>query len=183
MQLVLTMILAGILSNNYALLKFLGTGAVIDKAYSAKKSLLLGLATTVVMIVSTLIIWPVNKFLLTDVPYLQVMISVVVVLAVVQILYAIFKKQIKRCPEDFAKIAVSSAVLAICVQTAGETLGTAIATAAATGIGYMLTVTLYGKLRSGLDEDEVPAAFRGLPISLLTAGMIVLAVLALQFKF
>ena len=47
----------------------------------------------------------------------------------------------------------------------------------------MLTFTLFSKLRRQIDEDAVPESFRGLPLSLLTAGMIVLALLALQFKF
>jgi len=74
--------------------------------------------------------------------------------------------------------------LGLCVQNTALEFGTAVLTAAAAGIGYMLSVTLYGKLRDVcIDEDEVPAPFRGLPISLLTAGMIVLALLALRFKF
>jgi Na+-translocating ferredoxin:NAD+ oxidoreductase RnfA subunit len=45
-------------------------------------------------------------------------------------------------------------------------------------------MTLYAKLKDiHVDEEAIPAPFRGLPIALLTAGMIVLALLALQFKF
>ena len=48
----------------------------------------------------------------------------------------------------------------------------------------MLSMTLFAKLKDvPVDEDAIPASFRGLPIALLTAGMIVLAILALQFKF
>jgi Na+-translocating ferredoxin:NAD+ oxidoreductase RnfA subunit len=54
-------------------------------------------------------------------------------------------------------------------------------TAVAVGIGFMLTMTLFAKLHNSLDEEEVPASFRGLPIALLTAGMIALALLALNF--
>ena len=55
MKIILGILLAGILSNNIAFMKLLGTGAVIEKAYSAKKSLLLGLGTTIVMVLCTLI--------------------------------------------------------------------------------------------------------------------------------
>ena len=48
----------------------------------------------------------------------------------------------------------------------------------------MLTMTLFAKIKDvPVDEDAIPKSFRGLPIALLTAGMIVLALLALQFKF
>ena len=46
---ILGILLAGILSNNYAFLHFLGTGAVLENERSTKRSLLLGLGTTVVM--------------------------------------------------------------------------------------------------------------------------------------
>jgi Na+-translocating ferredoxin:NAD+ oxidoreductase RnfA subunit len=48
----------------------------------------------------------------------------------------------------------------------------------------MLTMTVYAKLKDiPVDEKAISAPFRGLPIALLTAGMIVLALLALQFNF
>lgn len=54
-EIILGIILAGILSNNYALLHFLGTGAVLENERSNRRSVVLGLGTTVVMLLSTLI--------------------------------------------------------------------------------------------------------------------------------
>ena len=183
MKIILGILLAGILSNNYAFMNMLGTGAVVEKAYSTKKALLLGLGTTLVMVLCTLICWPLNTYLLASVPYLQTMAFVVVLLVVMQVLYVAGKKLAKCCCSDLTKLAVSGAVLGLCVNTAALDFGTAVLTAAAVGIGFMLSMALYSKLKDMVDEEAVPAAFRGLPISLLTAGMIVLALLALQFKF
>ena len=55
--------------------------------------------------------------------------------------------------------------------------GEAVVTAAAVGIGLMITMAVFGALHEKLDEESVPKAFRGLPIALLTAGMIALALL------
>ncbi len=182
MKIIFGILLAGILSNNYAFLNMLGTGAVVEKAYSTKKSLLLGLGTTVIMVLCTLICWPLNTYLLASVSYLQTMAFVVVLMAVMQLVYVACKNCC--CKADLAKLAISGAVLGLCVNTAGLEFGTAVLTAAAVGIGFMLSMTLYSKLRIfSIDEEAVPAPLRGLPISLLTAGMIVLALLALQFKF
>lgn len=181
MKIILGILLAGILSNNYAFMNMLGTGAVVEKAYSTKKSLLLGLGTALIMVVCTLICWPLNTYLLASVPYLQTMAFVVVLLVVMQVAYVACKKCC--CRTELTKLAVSGAVLGLCVNTAALDFGTAVLTAAAVGIGFMLSMTLYSKLKDMVDEEAVPAAFRGLPISLLTAGMIVLALLALQFKF
>lgn len=184
-EMILGIVLAGILSNNYALLHFLGTGAVLENERSTKKSLVLGLGTTVVMVISTLITWPLNRFVLDKAPYLQTMVFVVVVLAVVEIIHIIAKNLLDNyCRSDFVKFAINGAVLGICIHNTELAFGEAIVTAAAVGIGFMLTMTLYAKLKDvPVDEEAIPASFRGLPIALLTAGMIVLALMALQFKF
>ena len=184
-EVILGIILAGILSNNYPLLHFLGTGAVIENERSTKKSLILGLGTTVVMVLSTLITWPLNKFVLESVPYFQTMAFVIVVLLVVEIIHLIARNLLDNyCHSDFVKFAINGAVLGLCIHNTEHGFAEALVTAAAVGIGFMLTMTLYGKLKDvPVDEEAIPASFRGLPIALLTAGMIVLALLALQFKF
>ena len=184
-KVILGILLAGILSNNYALLHFLGTGAVIENERPTRKSLMLGLGTTLVMVVCTLITWPLNKFVLEEVPYLQTMVFVFVVLMVVELFHFVGRKVFdKYCKADFVKFAINGAVLGLCIHNTEHTFVEALVTAAAVGIGFMLSMTLFAKLKDvPVDEEAIPASFRGLPIALLTAGMIVLALLALNFKF
>ena len=185
-KVILGIILAGILSNNIALLEFLGTGAVLENERSSKKSLILGLGTTLVMVLSTLITWPLNKYLLHEVAYLQTIVFVLVVLFVVEIIHLIAKNILDNyCRSDFVKFAINGAVLGLCIHnTHQETLVAALINSAAIGIGFMLTMTVYARLKdTEVDEEAIPSTFRGLPIQLLTAGMMVLALLALNFKF
>ena len=182
-EIILGILLAGILSNNYALIHFLGTGAVIENERSSRKSLLLGLGTTVVMILATLVSWPINKYLLVNVPYLQTMAFVIVVLVVVELVHIVAKNLLDNyCRADFIKFAINGAVLGLCINNTKLELLEAVITAAAVGIGFMLAMTVFAKLKDiPVDEEAIPAPFRGLPIALLTAGMIVLALLALNF--
>lgn len=182
---ILGILLAGLLSNNYALLHFLGTGAVLENERSSKKSLMLGLGTTVVMLISTLITHPINTYLLAKAPYLQTMVFVLVVLAVVELLHIAASKLLDGyCRADFVKFAINGAVLGLCIHNTEHSFGEAIVTSVAVGIGFMLTMTLFAKIKDDyVDEEAIPASFQGLPIALLTAGMIALAMLALQFKF
>lgn len=182
-EVILGIVLAGILSENIALLEFLGTGAVLENERSTKRSLMLGLGTTVVMVLSTLITWPLNEYLLGTVPYLQTMAFVLVVLVVVEVLHLIAKNLLDNyCRADFVKFAINGAVLGLCIHNTHEDFVTALVKAAAIGIGFMLTMTLYAKIKDvPVDEDAVPASFRGLPIALLTAGMIAMALMALKF--
>ena len=175
-------LLAGILSNNTALLHFLGTGAVIENERTTKQSLLLGLGSTLVMLIATAITWPLNKFVLESVPYLQTMAFVFVVLLVVEVIHMVARKLLDNyCHSNFVKFAINGAVLGLCVHNTELGFWEAMVTALAVGIGFMLTMTLFAKLHDSIDESEVPATFRGLPIALLTAGMITLALLALNF--
>ena len=184
-QAILAILLAGLLSENIALLEFLGTGAVLENERSTKRSLALGLGTTIVMVLSTLATWPLNHYLLEKVPYLQTMAFVLVVLVIVEVLHLIGKRILDNyCRADFVKFAINGAVLGLCIHNVHHSYLEAIITAAGIGIGFMLTMTLFAKLKDvPVDEDAIPKSFRGLPIALLTAGMIVLAILALQFKF
>ena len=184
-QIILGIVLAGILSNNYALLHFLGTGAVLENERSTKRSLTLGLGTTLVMLISTLITWPINHYLLVEAPYLQTMVFVFVILMIVEVIHMVARKIVDNyCHANFVKFAINGAVLGLCIHNTELDFLTAIVTSVAVGIGFMLTMTVYAKIKDmPVDEQAIPAPFRGLPIALLTAGMIVLALLALQFKF
>ena len=95
-KIILGILLAGILSNNYALLHFLGTGAVIENERPTKKSFILGLGTTLVMVLATLITWPINEYLLASVPYLQTMVFVVVLLIIVETMNIVVKKTLNN---------------------------------------------------------------------------------------
>lgn len=185
LKVILGIVLAGILSENIALLEFLGTGAVLENERSSRRSLILGLGTTLVMVICTLITWPINHYLLQDVAYLQTIVFVLVVLMVVEIIHVIAKNILDNyCKSDFVKFAINGAVLGLCIHNTHKDFATALVTAAAIGIGFMLTMTVYAKIKNTLiDEEAVPPTFRGLPIDLLTAGMMVLALLALNFKF
>ena len=186
-KIILGIILAGILYNNVAHLHILGTGAVLENERSTKRSLMLGLGTTLVMIISTAISWPLNHFVLEHfkVTYMRPMAFVIIVLVVVEILHLIGKKTLDNyCRADFVKFAINGAVLGLCIHNTHEDFVTAIVKAICVGIGFMLTMTVYAKLKDvPVDEDAIPAPFRGLPIALLTAGMMVLACMALTFSF
>ena len=183
-EMILGILLASIFTENIALIECLGTGAVLENERSSKRSLVLGLGTTVVMLISTLITWPLNTYLLEKVPYVQTMVFVLVVLVVVEVIHLIAKKILDNyCKSDFVKFAINGAVLGLCIHNTHLGFVEAIVTSVAIGIGFMLTMTVYAKLKDiSVDEEAVPAPFRGLPIALLTAGMMVLAVLALQFN-
>ncbi len=178
-KIILGILLAGFLSNNYAILHFLGTGAVIENNRTIKKSLIIGIGTTIVMLLTTLITWPINKFLLVKVSYLQTLVFVCVVLIVVEVIHLLTKNKLENfCEVDFLTFAINGAVLGLCINNATLKFGEAVLTSLAVGIGLTITMIVFSTLHERIDEKSVPKAFRGLPISLLIAGMMALAFLA-----
>ena len=177
-QVILGMILAGILSNNYPLIECLGTGAVLENERSNKRSVVLGLGTTVVMLISTLITWPINEYLLAKAPYLQTLAFVCVVLVVVEILHLLEHHNFEKfCRVDFTKFAINGAVLGLCIHNTHLAFPEALITTLGVGLGFTVVLTVFSALEFRIDYDAVPYAFRGLPIHLLIAGMMVLALL------
>ena len=176
---IIAIFLAGIITNNFALIEFLGTGAVIENERSSRRSLIIGLCTTFVMVVATLITWPINHYLLESVPYLQTLVFVIVLLVVVELAHLITKKHLEEyCKVDFLKFAINGAVLGLCVHNAHLEFLEAAVTSFAVGLGLTLTMVVFSSLEHKIDEEAVPASFRGLPIALLIAGMMALALLA-----
>ena len=183
-EVILGILLASIFSENIALIECLGTGAVLENERSSRRSLTLGFGTTIVMLISTLITWPLNTYVLTKAPYLQTMVFVLVVLVVVELLHLVARRILDNyCKSDFVKFAINGAVLGICIHNTHLGFLEAAVTSVCVGIAFMLTMTVYAKLKDlPVDEEAIPAPFRGLPIALLTAGMMVLAMMALQFN-
>ncbi len=182
-EVILGIILAGCLSSNYAMVHFLGTGAVIENERSVKRSLIIGAGTIITMVVATLITWPINKYLLTNAPYLKTMVFTVVIMAVVCVIHLFAKKNLEGyCKVDFLKFAINGAVLGVCLHNVElASYFEAILTAFATGLGVTFAMILFSTLHDRIDESSVPASFRGLPISLLTAGLIALTFCCLAF--
>ena len=146
-EIIIGILLAGILSNNYALLHFLGTGAVIENERSSRKSLIIGGCTTLVMVVATLITWPINHYLLESVPYLQTLVFVIVLLGVVELAHLITKKHLEEyCKVDFLKFAINGAVLGLCVHNAHLEFLEAAVTSFAVGLGLTLTMVVFSSL-------------------------------------
>ena len=179
MKEILAVIAAGVLANNYAMQNFLGVDPVLAGGKCACKGFLLGLLTTVVMVLSTAAAWAVQNFVLADMAYLRLFVFVLVTLVVTALVQLLFKKCGKTLGAGFTLIALNAAVLGACLLTAAEGFVTAVVTALGAGIGFAVAMAVYAALRDRVNDAAAPKAFRGLPLSLLTAGMICLALSAL----
>lgn len=179
MDAIFTIFLGGVLLNNYALMHFLGISTVLGNDRPVKKTFCLGLSITAVMVLATLVTWPLQTYVLAPfgLEYLQILVNVAVILAATAAVSALCKK---NCKTWFTLLAVNSAVLGVTVNAAaqGYTFVQALVHALAVGLGFLLAMVVFCGVRSKIEDQYVPKAFRGLPIQLMAAAIVALALFA-----
>ena len=179
----LLILLGGVLANNYALQKFLGVTPFLGYGKEEKRIAGMGLAVTLVMVLTVALTWPVQTFVLATLrlEYLQTLVFVALILVVVSLIDLIAKKLLHKClGVYFPLIALNSAVLGLAVNNvgAGYNFLESLVAALGVGLGFMLAMFLFAGVQSRINEKYVPKAFRGLPLSLLAACIISLALFA-----
>ena len=181
----LLLMLGGIIVNNYALQKFLGVSPFLGYSKKQSGALGMGIAVTVVLVLSSAITWPVQTFVLDklNAGYLQTLVFVAIILAVVYICEAVYKKCSKNSlGVYFPVIALNSAVLGAAINNISDGLNfvEALFASLGVGLGFLLGLLLLHGVQTRINEQHVPKAFRGLPIYLLAASILSMALLAFK---
>lgn len=175
-------VLGAMLANNYALEKFLGAAPLLGWSTQEKKVTALGSSVTIAMFFTATLAALVQEFVLDvhSLGYLQTLVYAAIVLIVVYAMELVAKIGGKSLGIYFPIIALNSAVLGLAVNNAADalTLGESILTALGAGLGFWLALAAFAAVRTKIRERYVPKAWRGLPIYLLTAAILSMALLA-----
>ena len=175
-------VLGAMLANNYALEKFLGAAPLLGWSTQEKKVTALGSSVTIAMFFTAILAALVQEFVLDvhSLGYLQTLVYAALVLIVVYAMELVAKIGGKSLGIYFPIIALNSAVLGAAVNNAadGLSLGVSILTAWGAGMGFWLALAAFAAVRTKIRERYVPKAWRGLPIYLLTAAILSMALLA-----
>lgn len=175
-------VLGAMLANNYALEKFLGAAPLLGWSTQEKKVTALGSSVTIAMFFTAILAALVQEFVLDvhSLGYLQTLVYAAIVLIVVYAMELVAKIGGKSLGIYFPIIALNSAVLGIAVNNAadGLNLGISMLTAWGAGMGFWLALAAFAAVRTKIRERYVPKAWRGLPIYLLTAAILSMALLA-----
>ena len=174
----LFLILTGcILSSNYVLVHFFNTDTVLSfDRVGLKNSVIYSLYLGVILMISSVIIWPLGKYLLSSASYLRVLVSVVAVLLVTALVGLLSGK--KR--GELFSLSLSSSVLGavLLYQENGYTLLQTLFASMGTALGYLLVTVAISCVREKVKDRYVPSSFRGYPIMMVALGIIALTVYA-----
>ena len=177
------LVVASALINNFVFTMFLGL--CIFFGVSKKMETAVGMSITflMVMVVSAALSWVVYQFIMVplELTFLKIIVFIGVVAAFVQSADTIMKKVSPslyyKLPVYLALITTNCIIIAVPLKNAGEHYNffESIAFALGSGLGFGLALIIMASIREKLEVADVPAPFRGLPISFIIAGLIALA--------
>ncbi|UCF86905.1 MAG: hypothetical protein JSV71_05345 [Nitrospiraceae bacterium] len=177
------LVVAASLINNFVFTRFLGLCIFFGVSRKMETAVGMSITFTAVMVVSAALSWLVFEHVMIplDITFLKIIIFIGIVAAFVQSADTIMKKV---SPSLYYKLGVYLAlittnciILAVPLINAGEGYGLmeSVAFGLGSGLGFALALVIMASIREKLELADVPAPFRGLPISFIIAGLISLA--------
>ena len=175
--------LAALLSENLVLVSCMGIGTHRESFQDPREAIRTGLCLTLVMVLGVLGGWLLNFLVLLrfGLTYFQVLAFALLIPGLVAGLRKFFKAYIpelsRRVDENLASISTNCAALGSALLVAQRSYGldSALIFALCGGIGATLALASFASLQKEVDLNRCPRAFRGVPIQLITAGLMAMA--------
>jgi len=189
----LLLLVSTILINNVLLSKFLGLCPFMGVSNKLDTALSMGLATTFVLTLSAMASWLVEHYMLIplQVPFLRILSFILVIAAIVQFTEMVIHKTSPVLYQVLGiylpLITTNCAVLGVALLTVQENLNFLQSTMYGFGssLGFTVVMIIFAGIRERLTVSQVPAAFSGIPIAFITAGLLSMAFMGfsgLSFK-
>ena len=182
--------ISAIFVNNIVLSQFLGICPFLGVSKKIDTALGMGAAVTFVLTLATVVTYLLQKLLiLGHIEFLQTILFILVIAALVQMIEIILKKISPSLYEALGVflplITTNCCILGVAILVANGTnklpvgadhnLLTGTLFAFATAIGFALALVIFAGLREQLSMNKIPKAMEGTPIALLTAGLLAMA--------
>ena len=184
-------IISSMLIDNVVLSRFYGICPFLGVSKKVKSALGMGLAVVFVILLATIICWPLYKFVLepAGVPFLDTVTYILVIASLVQLVGLFIKKYSPSLYKSLGiylpLITTNCAVLGVAQSNTDQGLSflNVLANGVGTSIGFLLIIVVFSAIRVRLETANTPKAFKGLPIALITAAIMALAFMGLQGLF
>ncbi len=176
-------IIGAIFVNNVILAQFLGICPFLGVSSKVDTSIGMAAAVTFVMTIASIVVWLIQTYILVplDIVYMQTIVFILVIAALVQMVEIILKKVSPVLYQALGiflpLITTNCAVLGVAILMIQKefSLLQSVAYSVSTALGFGLALVLFAGLRERLEFEGVPAAFKGVPIALITAGILAMA--------
>ena len=176
-------IISSIFVNNIVLSQFLGICPFLGVSGKVSTSLGMGAAVTFVLAIASIAAYLIQYHILVPlhIEYMQTIVFILVIAALVQMVEIMLKKVSPALYQALGiflpLITTNCAVLGVAILLVQKeyNLGEAVVYAVAVAVGFTLALVLFAGLRERLELENVPKALQGIPIALITAGILAMA--------
>lgn len=175
-------IISAALVNNVVLSRFLGLCPFLGVSKKTSTALGMGAAVIAVITLSSAITYFIDHFILRDnLVYLRTIVFILIIAALVQTVEIILKKKMpslyKALGVYLPLITTNCAVLGVAIDAAQKnyTFGESMIYSIGTAIGFLVAIVLMAGIRERIEHNDIPESFKGMPIVLVTAGLMAIA--------
>ncbi len=165
---------------NVVLAKFLGCCPFLGVSKKLDSAVGMSSAVIFVMIMATAVTWPIYTFMLepNGLGYLQTIVFILVIAALVQLVEFIMKKYMKPLYQALGVylplITTNCAVLGLTLLNLENHYGflESLVNALGSGIGFMIAMVLFAGVRGKMESCDFPESFKGIPSTLIAASIV-----------
>ena len=182
------MIIACVFVNNIVLSQFLGICPFLGVSNKLSTALGMGVAVIFVMTLATLVTSLIHVYVLvpTGLQFLQTIAFILIIAALVQMVEIILKKMSPPLYQALGiflpLITTNCAVLGVAISVtqkfdiaAGSYMLDSLVYTVASALGFAVAILIFAGMREQLEISRVPKAMQGVPIALVTAGILAMA--------
>ncbi|MBO4292615.1 MAG: RnfABCDGE type electron transport complex subunit A [Lachnospiraceae bacterium] len=179
----LVILIGSSLVSNVVLSQFLGLCPFLGVSKKVKTAAGMGGAVIFVITLASAVAGLIYRFVLQalGIEYLQTIVFILVIAALVQFVEMFLKKSMPALYEALGVylplITTNCAVLGVALTNVQKEYGilTGIVNGFATAVGFTVSIIILAGIREKTAYNDVPEAFKGMPIVLLTAGLMAIA--------
>lgn len=183
MKSLLIIAISAALVNNVVLSQFLGLCPFLGVSKKVKTAAGMGAAVIFVITLSSLLTSLIYKFILlpTEMTYLNTIVFILVIAALVQFVEMVLKKLSPALYEALGVylplITTNCAVLGVALINVQNSYGIleSIVNGFGTALGFTIAIIIMAGIREKTEHNEISPALKGMPIVLITAGLMAIA--------
>ena len=179
----LVILIGSSLVSNVVLSQFLGLCPFLGVSRKTNTAAGMGAAVIFVITLASAVAGVIYQFVLEPlhVEYLRTIVFILVIAALVQFVEMFLKKAMPGLYEALGVylplITTNCAVLGVAITNVQKEYGIlqGIVNGFATAVGFTIAIVILAGIREKLEHNDVPRSFRGMPMVLLTAGLMAIA--------
>ncbi|MBU5428627.1 electron transport complex subunit RsxA [Kineothrix sp. MSJ-39] len=171
------------LVNNVVLSQFLGLCPFLGVSKKVKTAAGMGTAVIFVITLASFVAAVIYQFVLTplNITYLKTIVFILVIAALVQFVEMFLKKYMVSLYESLGVylplITTNCAVLGVALTNVQKSYSilTSVVNGFATAAGFTISIVILAGIREKMEYNDIPKPFQGMPIVLITAGLMAIA--------